>query len=190
MANKITGLNESKTFINKTGKRLGKDFQSEIIKRSRALSDNLQKGINASVDRGTVVFTSRAMLMTYRKTSTGVSTTILVKDIQAQYLYEILVQPKAIDKFVPTSAARLTAPGNISGLKKNLASGRYKIVKGKNGKERLIDTSKKDTKKKTKRIIGVREEKRRKMIYDFYAHAEEGARLMISDIRGTLRITK
>ncbi|MDD7993754.1 hypothetical protein [Kosakonia radicincitans] len=186
MANKITGLNESKTFINKTGKRLRKDFQSEIIKRSRALSDTLQKGINSSVDRGATAFTSRAMLMTYRKTSTGVSTTILVKDIQAQYLYEILVQPKATDKFVPTSAARLTAQGNIAGLKKNLSNGRYKVIKGKNGKERLVDTSK----KKTKRIIGVREEKQRKMIYDFYAHAEEGARLMISDIRGTLRITK
>lgn len=186
MANKITGFNESKTFINKTGKRLRKDFQSEIIKRSRALSDTIQKGINASVDRGATAFTSRAMLMTYRKTSTGVSTTILVKDIQAQYLYEILVQPKAIDKFVPTSAARLTAQGNIAGLKKNLSNGRYKAIKGKNGKERLIDTSK----KKTKRIIGIREEKQRKMIYDFYVHAEEGARLMISDINGTLRITK
>ncbi|EJL18165.1 hypothetical protein SSMOSELEY_1799 [Shigella sonnei str. Moseley] len=89
----------------------------------------------------------------------------MVKDIQAKYLYQVLVQPKAIDKFIPTSSTRLTKQGNISGLKKNLLSERYKVVKGKNGKERLIDTAKKDTKKKTKRVIGLREKKQRRLIY-------------------------
>ncbi|GEM_PF-387085 len=111
-----------------------------------------------------------------------------VKDIQAKYFYEILVKPRELDKFVPTSKARLTKQGNISGFKKNLANGRYKIVKSRNGKERLIDTTKKDTKTKTKRIIGLRQNKRRKIIYDFYAEAEKGARLMIHGIQGTFSI--
>jgi hypothetical protein len=113
-----------------------------------------------------------------------------VKDQQAKYLYDILVKPKAVDKIVPTSAAKLTAQGNISGLKKNLASGRYKIVKGKNGKQKLIDTTKKDTKNKTKRIVGLRESKKRKIIYDFYNEANNGVRLMVSGIKGTFRITR
>jgi len=113
-----------------------------------------------------------------------------VKDLQAKYLYDIIVKEKAIDKIVPTSAARLSAQGNIAGFKKNLASGRYKIVKGKNGKQRLIDTTKKDTKTKTKRVIGLRESKRRKIIYDFYQEANDGVRLMISGIQGSFIIKR
>ncbi|TOZ41564.1 hypothetical protein DK925_23285 [Enterobacter cloacae] len=115
---------------------------------------------------------------------------MLVKNIQAKYLYEVIVDPKAIDKFIPTSAAKLTKQGNISGLKKNLSNGRYKVVKGKNGKERLIDTNKKDTKRKTKRVIGLREEKKRKMIYDFYGEVDKGFRVVISDLRGIFVIKR
>ena len=121
--------------------------------------------------------------------TTSVRCTILVKSIQAKYLYEVIVDPKALDKFIPTSTAKLTKQGNISGLKKNLSNGRYKVVKGKMAK-RLIDTSKRDTKRKTKRVIGLREEKKRKMIYDFYGEVDKGFRVVISDLRGIFVIKR
>jgi len=187
---RVSGVGDVQNYINKTGNKLGKDFQGELIKRSRALALKMQQDLNRSVDKGGVSFTQRSILFIYKKNDTGVTTSILVKDQQAKYLYDILVKPKAVDKIVPTSAAKLTAQGNISGLKKNLASGRYKIVKGKNGKQKLIDTTKKDTKNKTKRIVGLRESKKRKIIYDFYNEANNGVRLMVSGIKGTFRITR
>lgn len=60
-------------------------------------------------------------------------------------------------------------------------------MKGKNGKERLIDTKQK---KKEKRVIAVRENKKRKLIYDFYRNAEKGAVLIMSDIRGSFIVKK
>lgn len=191
MASRINGIGNTKTYINKQGKALMKQFQEEIIKRSRVLSQKVQADLNNAVDKGSVVFTQRSILFMFRKGgATSVRCTILVKSIQAKYLYEVIVDPKAIDKFIPTSTAKLTKQGNISGLKKNLSNGRYKVVKGKNGKERLIDTSKKDTKRKTKRVIGLREEKKRKMIYDFYGEIDKGFRVVISDLRGIFVIKR
>ena len=179
------------TYLKSEGKKLKADFQKEMIKRTRELAVQMQKDMSAAVDKGATGFTNRAVLFTYqRKSDTNLTASILIKDVQANYLYDIIVQPKAIDKFINTSAARLTAQGNISGLHANLQSGKYKVVKGKNGKERLIDTSKKDTKKKTKRVIGLREKKKRKLIYDFYNEAESGVKVLISDISGTFKITK
>ncbi|MGP8936762.1 hypothetical protein V1605_12250 [Enterobacter soli] len=57
-------------------------------------------------------------------------------------------------------------------------------------KERPIDTSKKDTKRKTKRVIGLRKEKKRKMIYDFYGEVDKGFRVVISDLRGIFVIKR
>ncbi|HFR1839842.1 TPA: hypothetical protein ACHU4M_004577, partial [Shigella sonnei] len=160
------GIGSIRNYIQTQGVRLNNQFQNEIIKRSKLLSQRMQGDLNNSVDRGAVGFTQRSILFFYRKVGrNSVTSTIMVKDIQAKYLYQVLVQPKAIDKFIPTSSTRLTKQGNISGLKKNLLSERYKVVKGKNGKERLIDTAKKDTKKKTKRVIGLREKKQRRLIY-------------------------
>jgi hypothetical protein len=189
MASRID-VSGAQQYIKSQGVKLKQDFQKEIINRSRALAQKMQADMNKSVDRGAVTFTQRSILFLYKKSGTGVTTSILVKDLQAKYLYDIIVKEKAIDKIVPTSAARLSAQGNIAGLKKNLASGRYKIVKGKNGKQRLIDTTKKDTKTKTKRVIGLRETKRRKIIYDFYQGANDGVRLMISGIQGSFIIKR
>lgn len=176
--------------LNTQGVQLGAEFQKEIIKRSRALALKMQTDLDNAVDKGSMPFTKRAILFTYKKRGSGVVCSILVKDIQAKYLYDVIVKPKAIDKFIPTSLAKLTKQGNITGLKKNLSSGRFKIVKSKNGKQRLIDPSKKDTKKKTKRVIGLRESKRRKIIYDFYAEADQGVRLLVSGIQGSFIITR
>jgi len=191
MASGINGISSASNYIQTQGARLNNQFQSEVIKRSKLLSQKMQADLNNSVDRGGVNFTQRSMLFFYRKIGkNSLTATIMVKDVQAKYLYEVLVQPKVIDKFIPTSSARLTKQGNISGLKKNLSSGRYKVVKGKNGKERLIDTSKRDTKKKTKRIIGIREKRQRKLIYDFYHEANDGVRVIMTGIQGTFRVSR
>ena len=82
----------------------------------------------------------------------------------------------------------MSQQGNIAGLKSGLSSGKYKVVKS-GGKRRLIDTSKKDTKRKTKRVVGLREKKKRKLVYDFYAEAEAGARLILAGVRGHFQFT-
>ncbi|WP_318389576.1 hypothetical protein [Enterobacter sp.] len=191
MASRINGISSTTTYINTQGAKLGKLFQNEIIKRSKLLSQKVQADLNNSVEKGAVSFTQRSVLFLYKKNGkNSVTATIMIKDQQAKYLYNILVQQKSIDKFIPTSLARLDRFGNISGLRRGLTNGKYKVVKSKYGKERLIDTSKKDTKKKTKRVIGLREEKRRKLIYDFYSEVDKGVRLIMSDIQGTFRIKR
>ncbi|MDU4352130.1 MAG: hypothetical protein E7I59_01265 [Phytobacter diazotrophicus] len=179
------------TFLKSEGTKLKAEFQKEMIQRVRKLSQQMQKDMSDAVNKGATGFTNRAVLFTYqRRSDTSVACSILIKDVQANYLYDIIVKPKAIDKFVNTSAARMTKQGNIAALHNNLQNKKYIVVKSKNGKERLIDTTKKDTKKKTKRVIGLRESKKRKMIYDFYAEAETGVKLLISDINGVFKITK
>ncbi|MHB9326466.1 hypothetical protein ACP3S7_02885 [Phytobacter ursingii] len=179
------------TFLKSEGTKLKAEFQKEMIQRVRKLSQQMQKDMSDAVNKGATGFTNRAVLFTcQRRSDTSVSCSILIKDVQANYLYDIIVKPKAIDKFVNTSAARMTKQGNIAALHNNLQNKKYIVVKSKNGKERLIDTTKKDTKKKTKRVIGLRESKKRKMIYDFYAEAETGVKLLISDINGVFKITK
>lgn len=179
------------TFLKSEGTKLKAEFQKEMIQRVRKLSQQMQKDMSDAVNKGATGFTDRAVLFTYqRRLDTSITCSILIKDVQANYLYDIIVKPKAIDKFVNTSAARMTKQGNIAGLHNNLQNKKYIVVKSKNGKERLIDTTKKDTKKKTKRVIGLSESKKRKMIYDFYAEAEAGTKLLISDINGVFKITK
>jgi len=183
---KVNGLKQTKEYINKQGKKLTEEVITEIIKDTRKLSQKMQTDLSASVDKGAVPFTNRAVLFLYSRSRGGVTASILIKDIQAKYLYEILVQPKSISKLVPTSTARLDKNGNIAGLKRNLANNRYKIVK-KRGKERLIDVK---AKKREDRVIGKRESKRRKMVYDFYRNAEKGAILIIKDVRGTFKMKR
>ncbi|MDN4049013.1 hypothetical protein QNN08_11345 [Escherichia fergusonii] len=49
---------------------------------------------------------------------------------------------------------------------------------------------KKDTKTKTKRVIGVRETKKRKLIYDFYEEAEKGVTTIVSGMKGHFKLKK
>lgn len=183
---KIDGINNARTYINQQGKQLGKDFQKTLIKKTRELSIKMQKDLDSSIELGAVPFTKRSMLFTYKLTNTGVVTSIIVKDLQAKYLYDVLVKQSKFNKFIPTSAARLTAQGNITGLRTNLRKGRYKIVK-QGGKERLIDTNQK---KKGKRVIALREDKKRKIVYDFYENAERGAMMIFTGINGTFKVKK
>lgn len=172
-------------YINKEGKRITEEVVKKIINDSRALSMKMQADMDKSIDLGPVAFTKRSMLFFYNRRGAGVTTTIMIKDVQARYLYDILLKPSMINKFVPTSGAKLDRFGNINGLRRNIKSGRYKVVKQK-GKERMIDTNA----KKGKRVIGLREEKRRKMVYDFYRNGEKGAMLIIKDIKGTFKVRK
>lgn len=182
----VINAGDARKFINKEGQRMTKEVVQSIIDKSRALSMKMQNEMNEAIDKGPVPFTKRSVLFFYSKTNNGVKNTIMIKDVQAKYLYEILVKPEMIDKIVPTSAARLDRFGNIAGLKRNLSNGRYKVVK-QGTKERLIDTN---AKKKDKRVIGLREEKRRKMVYDFYRNGEKGAMLIIKDIKGTFKVKR
>lgn len=43
---------------------------------------------------------------------------------------------------------------------------------------------------KTKRVIGLRETKKRKLVYDFYKEAEQGVRLVLSGVQGHFRISR
>lgn len=186
---RIIGLNNAKKYVQRQGQVLGKDFQKNMINRSRALSLEMQKDLVNSVDKGAVAFTKRAILFTYKsKGKDSFECSIIVKDTQAKYLREIITDVNQMfDKFIPTSAARLTREGNIAGLRNNIRKGRYKVVKS-GRKERLIDTQQNTNKKRSKRVIGVREEKRRKMIYDFYSKGEEGFQMVISGVKGSFRI--
>ncbi|MEA5104465.1 hypothetical protein [Pantoea sp. S18] len=94
-----------------------------------------------------------------------------------------------IDKFIPTSSARLNKQGNISGLKAGLGSKKFIVLEEK-GKKYLIDTSKKSKKQHSKRVVAVRENKKRKVIFDFFQNAEDGARLALNDVNGSYRFTK
>lgn len=186
---RIEGLSSTKKYINKQGQKLGRDFQKQMIDRSRALSIQMQKDLVDSVDKGAVAFTKRAILFTYKKKGNdSFECQIIVKDAQAKYLREIITDVNQMfEKFIPTSAARLTREGNIAGLRNNIRRGRYQVVKS-GRKERLIDTQQNTKKKRAKRVIGVREEKRRKMIYDFYAKGEAGFQMVISGVKGSFRI--
>jgi hypothetical protein len=63
----ISGIRNVQRYINSTGQDLGRNFQKEIINRTRILSKNLQTGMTNSVDRGAVPFTNRAVMFTYQK---------------------------------------------------------------------------------------------------------------------------
>lgn len=185
----VTGLKSVNGYLNKQGKLYGNQLQDELIKQTRQLSKKMRDDMSAAIDRGPVPFTKNAVLYFYNKSGTSVSCTIMIKDIQARYLYDVIVHPDPLKKFIPTSAARLTKQGNIPQLKSNIEKGKYRIVV-ENGKKYLIDTTKKDTKTKTKRVIGVRETKKRKLIYDFYAEAEKGVAVIVSGIKGHFKLKR
>lgn len=171
---------ESKIIIN---------VQSEITKRIRALSNQLQKELNDNIKGGAVAFTKRALFFNFITKSDGTRINqIIVRGDQAAYLRSVITDVNEIfDKFIPTSNARLTAQGNISGLKTGMDK-KYKVIQ-QNGKKMLVDTTTKK-KQRGKRIVAVKEQKKRKIVFDFFQKAEDGARLALSDVNGTYIFTK
>lgn len=170
--------------LNSQGKVFITDFQSELTKRCRALSKQIQDDINNSVEGGSVAFTKRAIFFNFIQHGNGTRTNqIIVRGSQAAYLRSVLTDdPAMFNKIIPTANARMTAQGNIAGLHSQMNK-KYKVVE-QNGKKYLIDTSLKK-KKRSKRIIGKYEKKKRKMIYDFFDETEQKARLVINNMKGT-----
>lgn len=184
----ITGMRQATTLLNRVGIDYGQNFNKEVSNRARRLAQKMQIDMNNAIAGGPVPFTSKAVLFRfYRNTQGQAVNVIMIKNIQAQYLYDVLVKPKNLMKIIPTSSARLNANGNIVGLRSGLKSGKYKVI-DTGGKDLLIDTSKKG-KARSKRVIGVRERKKRKIVYDFYAEAEKGARLILAGVQGHFRFT-
>jgi hypothetical protein len=170
--------------LNSQGKLFITDFQSELTKRCRALSKQIQDDISNSVDGGAVNFTKRAIFFNFIQYGNGIRTNqIIVRGSQAAYLRSVLTDdPTTFNKIIPTANARMTAQGNIAGLHTQMGK-KYKVVE-QNGKKYLIDTSLKK-KKRDKRVIGKYERKKRKMIYDFFDETEQKARLVINNMKGT-----
>lgn len=184
--NQITGIQGAKKYLNKSGKDYKNEFSNELLHRVRSLSKKMQIEMSAAADGGVVPFTNNSMLVTYSKRATGISINLMVKDLQARYLYDVVVKPSSIDKFIPTSTAKLTIQGNITGLKSNLKSGRYKVVES-HGTKRIIDTR---VKKSDKRVIALKENKTRNLFYDWYKEGNQGIDLIITQIKGQYTIGK
>lgn len=181
---RIRGVEGVNSYLNTAGTNFNNEFRDEMINKMREVTRELQSGLNEAAAGGVVPFTSKAMLFFFSKRPTGVKCTIRVKDIQAQYLYGSLVKAENIDKFIPTSKATLTKQGNITGLKSNLKSGKYKVVES-GGTKRIINTKKK---KKQDRVIAVQETKSRKIIFDFYKEADKRILNVINNIQGQFSI--
>ncbi|HHD2920222.1 hypothetical protein ACO1ZG_21780 [Enterobacter kobei] len=183
--------NDAGKWLNDTGGKIIINVQSEITKKVRELSRQMQNQLNEEIKGGPVAFTKRAIFFNFIQSGDLRTNQIIVRGDQAAYLRSVLNPDEAndlYDKIIPTSSARLTKQGNISTLNKGLASKKLIVVEEK-GKKYLIDSTKKK-KQRSKRVIGVKEKKKRKMVYDFFKNAEDGAKLLLSDINGTYKFTK
>jgi len=181
---------DSIRWLNERGTEFGNELQSEITKRMRDLTKQLQHKLNDDIADGPVAFTKRALFFNFISRSDGSRINqIIVRGNQAAYLRNVITDSTdLIEKFIPTSSAKLNKQGNISGLKAGIANKKLVVVAEK-GKKYLIDTTKKK-KKRDKRVVGVREKKRRQMVFDFFKEAEDGAKLILSDVKGQFRITR
>lgn len=182
------GPGDAIQWINNQETQIIINVQSEITKRVRELSKQLQDKLNTTANGGVVPFTKRAIFFNFIERNGIRTNQIIVRGDQAVYLRTVLEDsPDAFDKLIPTSNAKLTQQGNISVLKKGLDK-KYKVIQVK-GKKMLVDTTKKK-KQRDKRIVAVKEKKRRKMIFDFFKEAESGAKMILSDVNGTYRFTR
>lgn len=175
-------------WINKAETDIIINVQSEITKRVRALTYQLQDQLNKDIAGGPVAFTKRALFFNFIQNGDTRTNQIIVRGDQAAYLRNTITTSQELyDKFIPMSNAKLTQQGNITGLKAGMDK-KYKVIQVK-GKKMLVDTTKKK-KNRDKRIVAVKEQKRRKMIFDFFKEAESGAKMILSDVNGTYTFTK
>ncbi|MDQ0629390.1 hypothetical protein QFZ44_001966 [Pantoea agglomerans] len=164
------------------------NVQSEITKKIREVAKQLQDKLNDDIKGGPVPFTKRAIFFNFIQRGDRRTNQIIVRGDQAKYLSSVITDAAGIyDKFIPTSNAKLSKQGNISGLHTGMNK-KYQVVNVK-GKKMLFDTSK-NKKKRDKRIIGVKEKKSRKMIFDFFNEAESNSRLALSNMNGTYYFSK
>lgn len=181
----VTGAQNCITSLNNTGRWCITTLQSELSARCRQVSKGVQEMINKDVSGGAVNFTKRAVMFNFIKLPNDIRVNqVIVKPDQTKYLERILTDDKqSFEKFVPTSNAKLTAQGNISGLHRNIKSGKYKVIK-QGSKTYMIDTSKKG-KNNDKRIIAVENDNEtRNELFDFYDECALLATEQISDLKG------
>lgn len=185
-----SGPDDAGRWLNTTGGEIIINVQSEISKRMRLLTSQLQKELNQDIAGGPVPFTGRALFYNFIVNANGNRTNqIIVRGDQAAYLRTVVTDVNEVfDKFIPTESAKLNKQGNITSLKAGLGSKKLLVVE-KKGKKYLIDTTKKK-KKRDKRVVAVKEKKRRKMVFDFFQKAEDGAKMVLSDVTGTYTFTK
>lgn len=189
-----TGFNPNHTpadaikWVNNKQTEIVINVQSEITKKIREVSKQLQDKLNQDIKGGPVPFTKRAIFFNFIQRGELRTNQIIVRGDQANYLKDVITDASEIyDKFIPTSNAKLSKQGNITGLHAGMNK-KYKVATV-NGKKMLIDTTKKK-KNRDKRIIGVKEKKTRQMIFDFFNEAESGARLALSNMNGTYYFSK
>ncbi|WHU86726.1 hypothetical protein [Pantoea agglomerans] len=164
------------------------NVQSEITKKIREVAKQLQDKLNDDIKGGPVPFTKRAIFFNFIQRGDRRTNQIIVRGDQAKYLSSVITDAAGIyDKFIPTSNAKLSKQGNITGLHAGMNK-KYKVANVK-GKKMLIDTTKTKN-KRDKRIVGVKEKKSRKMIFDFFNEAESSSRLALSNMNGTYYFSK
>lgn len=126
-------------------------FSKKVTKACKLASVSLQKDINRTVTTPTN-FTKNAVGFQFKYDKFGSKNRIYIKDVQANYLGNLIDDNTAVTKFNPFNRAK-NAYGNIAGLKtmRNL-----KAVKQKhNGVSRTV-LIKTNVKKKDKRLIAIR----------------------------------
>ncbi|WP_210532250.1 hypothetical protein [Pantoea ananatis] len=118
------------------------NVQSDITKKIREVAKKLQDKLNHDIKGGPVPFTKRAIFFNFIQRGERRTNQIIVRGDQAKYLKSVITDAaKIYDMFIPTSNAKLSKQGNISGLHAGMNK-KYKVATVK-GKKMLIDTTKK-----------------------------------------------
>ncbi|WP_370553589.1 hypothetical protein [Edwardsiella tarda] len=171
-------------WINQQAQTIPADFQRELSRRCRTITQKLQDKINSTVKDGAVNFTQRAMFFNYIDHGFSRTNQIILRGNQAKYLKNVLgVNGSNVSKWIPTSNANLTSQGNIKSLKSKIKNNKYKQILSKNGKKYLIDVSSKNPKKH--KVIAYYGAVSRHQLFDFYQEAENLARQELANMRGT-----
>ncbi|WP_312269237.1 hypothetical protein [Pseudescherichia sp.] len=185
--------NDMKRFINNNAPKIGKQFNNELSKKMRNVTQQMQTKLNHEVKGGVVPFTSRSMIFKNKKENQYETVNqIVVLPAQASYLKYILDPKYAVpeSKIIPTSNAKLSKQGNIVQLRARSKDNRYKKVKSKNGNTYLIDTTKKSAKRnpklaREKRVIGYYGSVGRRRLFDFFDETEKKVIEQLRNLRGT-----
>lgn len=172
-------------WINQQAQTIPADFQRELSKRCRTITQKLQDKINSTVTGGAVNFTQKAMFFNYIDHGFSSRTNqVILRGNQARYLKNVLgVNGSNVSKWIPTGGASLSSQGNIISLRTRLKNNKYKQILSKNGKKYLIDVSSKNPKKH--KVIAYYGAVSRHQLFDFYQEAENLAKQELANMRGT-----
>lgn len=185
---------DMKRFINRNSPKIGQQFNKELSKSMRTVTQQMQTKINTDVAGGAVPFTTKSMFFNFKKISEFESVNqIILKSNQTSYLKYILdpaYKNTNESKVIPYQNAKLTKQGNITQLRSRTKNDKYKKVKSKNGNTYLIDTTKKSAKRNPKvareqRVIGYYGSVGRKPLFNFYDETEKQVIEQLRTLRGT-----